>query len=182
MPPEAVAEIGVEVGKAIERAQQIGEVRWSWGTTENPGGAEGWEKIYAALSEAKPGLVGALTARAEAQVVRLAMNYALWDGSALIGPAHLMAATAVWTYCEASVRYIFGDKIGNPIADTILAALRTAHPEGLSRTDIRDLFARNAPAGGVATALQELEALGLATMCRHRTNGGRPTEVWTYQP
>ena len=157
-------------------------MRWSVGTEETPGGAEGWENIYPTLSQAKPGLVGALTARAEAQVVRLAVNYALWDGSALIGPDHLLAATAVWKYCDASVRYIFGDKIGDPIADTILVALKNAHPQGLTRTEVRDLFTRNAPAGAIATALQELETLGLTTWRRHGTNGGRPAELWTYQP
>ncbi len=108
------------------------------------------------------------------------MVYALWDGSALLEPLHLMAALAVQNYCEASARYVFGEKVGNPIADTILTALRNAYPEGLARTEIRDLFDRNAPAGAVATALQELQSLGLAMMSRRQPNGrGRPTEIWT---
>jgi hypothetical protein len=173
LPPEEVARLGAEVGFAIERASQIGEVKW------RQDGAEGWKSIYDTLSEAKPGLAGALSARAEAQIIRLSLVYALWDGSASIEAAHLMAATAVQDYCEASVRYVFGEKIGNSVADTILAALKNAFPEGLTRTEIRDLFARNAEAGAVATALQELQSLGRTTMTRRLNNRGRPTEIWT---
>jgi hypothetical protein len=85
LSPGEVTRLGVGVGSAIERASQIGEVLW------RPAGAEGWRDIYEALSEAKPGLAGAISARAEAQVVRLAMIYALWDGSGSIEPSHLMA-------------------------------------------------------------------------------------------
>jgi hypothetical protein len=169
-----VTRLGTELGFAIERARQIEEV--GWGTS----GAEGWKSIYGELSGARPGLIGALTARAEAQVVRLATVYALWDGSTSIEPPHLMAAMAVQDFCEASVRYVFGEKIGNSTADTILAALKNA-PDGLTRTEIRDLFNRNAQSGATATALQELQALGLATVSRRTATGrGRPTEVWTY--
>jgi hypothetical protein len=174
LSPQDVDRLGVETGYAIERARQIDEVRW------HQDGSEGWKNIYDALSEAKPGLAGALSARAEAQVVRLAMVYALWDGSALIKPAHLMAAMAVQDYCEASVHYVFGEKIGNSIADTILAALKDAYPEGLTRTEIHKLFNRNESAGSITTALQDLQCLGRAIMTKRPASGrGRPTEIWT---
>jgi hypothetical protein len=51
--------------------------------------------IYAQLSEAADGLVGSLTARAEAHVPRLAMLHALIDGDTIIRPAHLRAALAL---------------------------------------------------------------------------------------
>jgi hypothetical protein len=170
---EEVTRLGAEVGFAIERACQIGEVRW------RPDGAEGWERIYDALSEAKPGLAGALSARAEAQFIRLALVYALFDGSASIELDHLIAARAVQSYCAESIRYVFGEKIGSSNADAILAALGNAYPEGLTRTEIRDLFSRNAEAGVIATALQELQSLGRVTMSRRVNGRGRPTEVWT---
>jgi hypothetical protein len=50
----------------------------------------------------QPGLLGALTARAEAQVIRLALLFALLDKEGSIGVAHLKAALAFWRYCEAS--------------------------------------------------------------------------------
>jgi hypothetical protein len=73
-----------------------------------------WEAIYPFLSREEPGLLGAVVARAEAHTVRLAMVYALLDGDHMIRRAHLKAAHALWNYCEASARYIFGDMLRDP--------------------------------------------------------------------
>ncbi len=54
----------------------------------------------------------------------------------------MLAALAVWDYCEASARYIFGDALGQPDADRIRKEL-VASPEGLTRTEIRDIFGRH---------------------------------------
>jgi hypothetical protein len=43
-----------------------------------------WATVYGALSASQPGLLGAVTARAEAQTIRLALIYALLDGTAEI--------------------------------------------------------------------------------------------------
>ena len=55
-----------------------------------------WYDIYYDLSTGKPGLVGAISARAEAQVLRLSCLYALLDCSSVISSCHLEAALAVW--------------------------------------------------------------------------------------
>jgi hypothetical protein len=65
-------------------------------------------------------VAGALTGRAEAQVVRLSLIYCLLDCANEIGKEHLKAALAVWDYCAASVRYIWGDTLGDPTADEML--------------------------------------------------------------
>ena len=85
-----------------------------------------WREQYLVLSDERPGLLGAITARAEAQVLRLSLLYALLDRTPAIGLAHLKAGLAVWRYCDASAKLIFGDKIGDPIADTILPVLKQA--------------------------------------------------------
>jgi hypothetical protein len=54
-----------------------------------------WEQRYRDLSSGRPGLLGAVTNRAEAQVTRLALIYALLDKSADITCDHLRAALAV---------------------------------------------------------------------------------------
>jgi hypothetical protein len=54
-----------------------------------------WAKVYPGLSEGKPGLLGAITARAEAQVLRLSMIYALLDFSNVVRVEHLKAALAL---------------------------------------------------------------------------------------
>ena len=135
-----------------------------------------WEEVYEELSSGRPGLLGALLSRAEAQVLRLSILYAALDRAGQIEPAHLKAALAVWEYCEASVEYIFGDQLGDPDADAILSALRT-NEDGLSRTDIRDIFARNLSAGRIERALDVLRRANLATVTR-ATTGGRPAEIW----
>ena len=70
---------------------------------------QAWAAIYEELSEGKPGMFGAITARAEAQVLRLSVIYAALDGAEAIRLPHLKAALAVWEYAESSARYIFGD-------------------------------------------------------------------------
>jgi hypothetical protein len=174
---ETLGKLGTIVFDSSARAREIDRMQWA------DCGREGWAAIYEQLSEGKPGLVGALMARAEAQVLRLALTYALWDGSELITLDHLTAAMAVWVYCEASIHYIFGDSLGDPVADAILAALKRAYPDALTRTEISYLFSRNESAGRIARTLEELARLGLAMMQGVSPNGaGRPPEAWAYTP
>ncbi len=134
-----------------------------------------WAEVYPALSEGRPGLLGAVLNRAEAQVMRLACVYALLDRSPQVRPMHLRAALALWKYVEASARLIFGDRLGDPTADRIMTALR--HQGKLTRTDIRDLFHRNCPEGEIDRALDLIQRLALAEPGFEQT-GGRPREVW----
>lgn len=135
-----------------------------------------WAAVYPELSEAAPGLFGAVTGRAEAQVTRLACIYALLDSSAIIRPEHIQAALAVWDYCEQSARFIFGAAMGDPVADTILRELR-AEIDGLSRTEIRAIFAGHRSSIELGRALTALAEASLATV-EMRNTGGRPEEIW----
>jgi len=158
------------LSEAITFARAAGEL------SRDDQARELWRKVYPSLSEGKPGLAGALIARGEAQTMRLACLYALLDKSAVIKTQHLMAALALWENCDNSVRFIFGDSLGDEVADQILAALRHRR-EGMTRTEVRDLFDRNLPAGRIAKALGMLERYGLAS-CRTVQTGGRPAEKW----
>jgi hypothetical protein len=142
-----------------------------WGRDSHPD-----RGLYAELSRERYGLAGAATARAHAQVLRLSLLYAVLDGREAIGRQHLDAAAAVWKYCEASARYVFGDALGDPTADAIIKALRAA-ATGLTRTDIRDHFRRNKQEGEITRALYLLHQKGLARFERQET-GGRPIERW----
>lgn len=62
--------------------------------TMTPAAAEMWTGVYEPLSEGKPGLTGALLARGEVQVIRMAMIYALMDMAHQIDTVHLEAALA----------------------------------------------------------------------------------------
>lgn len=156
--------------KAIGRARQIGEIR------RDEDARAMWKEVYPDLSEGRPGLLGAATNRAEAQVLRLSALYAALDGSELIRPPHLAAALAVWDYCEASARYIFGDNLGDGVADSIFRAAK-ANGGRLTRTEIRDLFDRNLASGRIDVALRLLADARLMNEMSEST-GGRPLEVW----
>jgi hypothetical protein len=138
---------------------------------------EQWRAVYSKLSALQPGLLGAVVARGEAQVVRLALIYALLDGSGHIDVPHLEAALAVWEYCESSAAFVFGDLLGDPIADEIARALQCAGSEGMTRTAIRDLFGRNRSGDRIGAALALLATRGRARMETRKTSG-HPAEVW----
>jgi hypothetical protein len=127
----ALARLGERFKQAVELAQAFGRVAMT------DAAAKAWALAYEELSADRPGLLGAVTARAEAQVVRLSLIYALLDevGSE-IDTAHLEAAMAVWAFCDQSAHLIFGDSLGHPVADDILAALR---PEPTSATYSADI-------------------------------------------
>jgi hypothetical protein len=103
----------------------------------------------------------------------------LLDGSNVIQVPHLLAALEVWRYAEDSARFIFGDKMGDQMADTILTALRNA-PQGLTRTDITRLFAGNKQAEQIERSLNILKAHGLADCGKKKSESGkgRATEIW----
>jgi hypothetical protein len=71
-----------------------------------------WAAVYPKLSEGLPGLLGAATSRAEAQVLRLAAIFAVLDLNNIVRVEHLNAALAVWDFTFASARFIFGDATG----------------------------------------------------------------------
>ena len=110
-------------------------------------------------------------------MIRLALLYALLDGQKTIGPEHLRAALALWDYAERSAAWALGQTTGDPLAEQIHAALARS-PDGLTRTQIRDLCQRNLPADRVEEALAALAATGRASQQRTLT-GGRPAEHWT---
>jgi hypothetical protein len=136
-----------------------------------------WLTVYETLSEGKPGLAGSMLARGEAHVMRLALLYALLDRSEVISEPHLVAALALWEYCERSVRHIFGDSLGDPVADEILRLLRARKGVGMTRNEIREFFQRNKSSERIG------QALGLLLQCKmvrfeKRGTCGRSEERW----
>lgn len=157
-------------------AQVIGRARAIQHVTMDQQSRTIWRAAYPELSEALPGLFGVATSRAEAQVVRLALLYALLDESDVVQPEHLQAGLAVWEYAEGSARYIFGSAIGDPVADDILRSLR-ANPDGLSRTDISGLFKGHKNSETIGRALALIQQQKLARP-EPRGTAGRSIEVW----
>jgi hypothetical protein len=137
-----------------------------------------WARVYPTLAGDGGGLIGALCARAAPLVMRIALVYALLDGREVIGEAHLQAGLEVWRYAEASARYAFRDRTGNPTADRILAGLRDAGASGLAKTQIFELFARHANATGINAALRLLQEAGSAAPLPRPATAGNRVERW----
>jgi hypothetical protein len=134
-----------------------------------------WAQVYPELSSSMPGLTGKVTARSEAQVMRLALIYALLDRDDTIREIHLRAALELWRYCLDSAKVIFGWSTGDSVADRILGELRIAD-DGLTRNDIRDLFKRHRSSDAIQQALDTLVSHGQIVIEKIPT-AGRPTEV-----
>jgi hypothetical protein len=138
--------------------------------------AELWKDCYPSLSQLRPGMRGAATSRAEAQVLRLSAIYAALDCSSVIALPHLEAALAVWDYCYSSASLLFGMSTGDPVADRIREAVE-ASGRGLSKSQILRLFHGHIETGRIDAALETLVALG-ALDNQSQPTGGRPSTRW----
>jgi hypothetical protein len=162
-----------ELQAAVDFAKDFVEI------SRDPEGKKLWHRDYPGLSEGKPGMLGAITGRAEAQVMRLSAIYALLDKSRVIRPEHHRAGMALWSYCEESCRWIFGTSTGNRNADKILVGLRHA-PNGMTKTEISiDVFNRHASSADIDEALRLLHGLHMASY-RVENSGGAPTQRWFF--
>lgn len=136
-----------------------------------------WHDAYHELAQPQPGILGQITARAEAHTIRLALIYALTDGAKHISPQHLTTALALHDYAARSAAWALTGATGQPLAEQIHAAL-TASPAGLTRSQISDTLNHNHPAGQLDHALRALQTAGRATVTQIAT-GGRPAQLWT---
>jgi hypothetical protein len=158
-----------KVRQAILKGRALGEI----GRTDSA--RKAWAEIYHELSSDRQGLAGTLLGRAEAHVMRLAGIYAILDEHSAIDLPHLKAALGLWQYAEHSTRLIFGDSLGDPDADTMVRAIRTAGE--LSDSDLSNLFGRHRSAGRLERAKGVILASGLAH-CSTVETGGRPRMIW----
>jgi hypothetical protein len=138
-----------------------------------------WDQRYEFLTSSHPGLLGSLSARGAAHVLRLSMICAAMDRSHYIRREHLEAALAIWDYARDTIRFVFGDALGDRVPDAILKHLRE-NPAGVGRTDIFNVvFHRNETSTRIEAALKLLASLRLAAPAIvSGSKGGRPAEVW----
>ena len=163
---------------AILKAKTLGVLRRS------PDADSLWESVYAELVESHSGTYGRVIERARPQVMRLALIYALMDGSSVIDKVHLEAGLAVWDYCKASAKAIFSrfnsqthpsinEPEALPLAARLLAAITNA--PGISRTELLRAFRCDADA--LTGALDWLEDQGQAH-CQREEGKTKPSECW----
>lgn len=166
-----LSELAMRTREAVIVAKKIEAVGWS------EDAATEWALEYPGLSEGGRGLLGSVTARAEAYVVRLATLYAVLDGSAEIRMEHLRAARDLWRYAYDSAAFIFGSAIGDPVADGIVALLRGKN-DGATRTEISKHFDNHKTKAQLDAALSALQTQGIIRNNTKGETGGRASEVW----
>jgi hypothetical protein len=160
---------------AVEHAKNMGEMK------RDDEARLRWYEIYEELSAGHPGLVGAVTSRGEAQVMRLACVHALLDCSSVICRTHMDAAYALWQYCDASAQYIFGQATGNTLMDDIFRALQKAGSDGLTKTQVNNLFAGHQKSEAIKHALDNLTKSERVS-CQENKTRGRPRQRWFAKP
>jgi hypothetical protein len=110
--------------------------------------------------------------------MRIASIYAWLDQCTAIRAPHLDAGLAVWQFANDSARFLFSNKIGDPTADQILAALRE-NAAGLTRSDLHGIFHRNKPVGEIDRAINLLLGLGLIRAQQEETGGRNATRLFS---
>ncbi len=170
LDPLAGTNLAERLGANLSKARRAGQLSF------DDAARTLWHEAYALLAEPEDGLVGLLSARAEAHVLRLSMLAALTDGDSAVRSAHLQAGLALWDYAHRSIAWATRHTTTDPVAEQIHRALAGA-PAGLTRTELRDLFGRNLPGPRIDQALLALGGAGRATRRRVPT-AGRPAEIW----
>ena len=132
-----------------------------------------WREIYAGLTADVRGKLGNVTSRAEAQVTRLSLLYALMDQAETIEAPHLSAAYAFWDYAFQSARWAFGSEPFSPNAQRILDYLEDNHEVTLGDINSR-VYSRHCSRQKITDALREISEL--ITLTKRQT-AGRPAIV-----
>ena len=166
-----VHDLGKKTQVRLEKARTVGILRRS------PEAEERWAVLYDEMGDDDPGgLLGSVIARDEPQVLRLSVAYALTDASRVIELHHLEAAWALWCYCRASAAHIFGDALGDEVADKLLTGIRQAGEAGLDGTGQSGLFSRHITKRQLEIARESLERRELIITTTEETDG-RPRLV-----
>jgi hypothetical protein len=171
MPADELNVMREEIRSIVTKCREIEEMVLSVPARDR------WVDIYEELSKEHSGLVGACINRAESQVLRLSMIYALLDASASISVSHLESALAVWRYCEASAKFIFAGREVNPYAQKIMDLLEEGRE--MSTKEIYDAFSRNITKKQMEEAIMELVSQKKIKMETVKQDGqGRPKTIF----
>lgn len=138
-----------------------------------------WAEVYPQLCPDGDAddVVDSVIARGPAHVVRLSLIYALLDCSNVIRVEHIRAALAVWKYCEASARFLFGGAAAATLDGRVLRLLQAA-PAGLSKTELYAGLAGHVRADELASVLGRLERKGTIRSEEVRTRGRPQTRYF----
>lgn len=139
-----------------------------------------WTRLYTRLNDEKEilGFIDGVLVRDTSHLLKLALIYAVLDQSEKIEVVHFNAAIAVCDFCQATARWLFGERTGDRLANQIFQALIRA-PEGLTRRDISDdVCYRNTPSTKIEVALEVLAKSRLARLSIELGEKSRRIERW----
>lgn len=169
-PDDDIRMMADEVKASVEFARHVSQMKRSRQADEL------WIEVYPNLSEGLPGIIGSLSSRSEAQVMRLAMILALFNRQDQITREALEAALAIHDYCLDSLKYVFGNKLGVRQADLLFDFI-CGSENGVTRTSVRDFFNKNCPKESIDDAVRMLVDAKLIEVYIQPSGGGRPAEV-----
>jgi hypothetical protein len=166
VPKQVVNSLGRQIQDALQASRKIERLERS------PEAADLWRDIYYEMANDDPdGLLGSVVARGDAQLLRISVLYALLDGEPVIRPEHLLAARDVWAYCRMSAQVIFGDTVGDEIADRILRLIRRGDADGTDRTAITKALSGHVKKPQLDAALELLVERDLIGEWTEKTGG-----------
>jgi len=157
-----------------ESSRRVGEVK------RTPEAGEYWHHLY--INELSTGdaqgVWGQVTDRAEAQVVRLSLLFAIMDLSRRIELKHIKAAKAVWDYSFKSAQWVFGDSPYSANGKRLLESLQNGT---LTLTQIsHDVFNKHLHGAKLNAVMDEIK--NEITTQRIDTGGKPITLVSLRQP
>jgi hypothetical protein len=171
IPEQTMDELASRIRDAVGFGAVSREITW------NGEARAAWARVYERLSAPASGLFGSMTARGDAQCRRLALIYALLDQATEIQMPHLRAALEVWSYCEDSVRYLYGTATGDETADAILRSLIEVGSHGLTTSEIWGVLGRHGNKTDLQRALNLLQERGMVVSMKEQT-AGAPVTIW----
>lgn len=172
MPDCAVERLAGIVAERLEAGRQKQAVCMS------PTATQLWVDSYPDLTMDYEGVSGSIVNRAEAHAVRLALIYAIALGHTEIEVEDLQAAFAVVDYSRKSSFKIFGGAVGDKRKAKILNALREAHGNELTLTDISvQVFSRHIESEILKKIVSEMEDSKLIVTTKLSTGGAPKTII-----
>jgi hypothetical protein len=169
MPEAELRAIQREMKQVIDKARQIDRMKLTDGAKRL------WGNVYKDLSKENSGLVGAVINRAEAQVIRLSMIYALLEGEHMIDDMHIESALAVWEYCESSARFIFSGRDVDPNVNKLFSLVKEQGK--IEATDVYKHFQNHITKEKMQKVIGELVSQQRIIVEQIQT-GGRPRTIF----
>jgi hypothetical protein len=153
MNDDKVKVLAEKLADAIKEAKGEGEITLSTDARAY------WDVKYHEVSQDEQGILGAITSRSEAYVMRVSLLFCLLDCTPQIEQRHIEAACHLVEFCNKSAQFIFttpAECEAGTDADKLLNALAE---KSLNQTAISKLFSGHKKRPELMTLLNELQSM-----------------------